>query len=739
MLSDRFICRTEEFTTFDRHIPAPYFRKTFFLESVPQEAHVTVCGLGFYELYVNGISLTKGILAPYISNPDDRLYYDRYDLSPLLQKGKNVVALLLGNGFLNDPAGEIWDFDKAAFRASPKLALALEADGALLLEADESFRTADSPILFDDYRSGEHYDARKEIPGWTEIGYDDRTWDCALPALTPRGEKRLCTAEPVRAVRSLRPSFVRPCGDGYLYGFSENMAGFCRLTLDGMRGQTIELTYGEVLADGKLDMENICFGEKTRRETMHKDIYIAKGERGETYEPHFTYHGFQYVRVRGITPEQATLDLLTAQICHSDLQQAGSFSCSDDTLNRLLANARRSALANFYYFPTDCPHREKNGWTGDIALSAEQFMFYFAAENSLAEWLNNLRAAQREDGALPGIVPTTGWGFVWGNGPAWDNALVQATYYAYKYSGKREILLENAGAIQKYLHYLSSRRNEEGLVAFGLGDWCQVNREPGDPTTALEITDTLTAVDLCRKAARIAAVLQDDALLGLACSLAQSFSKAFRKKYVCKEGILTQFATQTALAMAIDADVLHAEEKNAALDALLFRIEKAGGTFDTGVLGNRHLYRVLAENGHAPLAYRLIVTPKFPSFAYQIAHGATTLWESFIRVGENDAKPNDSMTSRNHHFWGDVAAWMARDLAGIDINPLLEDADAVCIRPCLIDKLTFEAERTYRGRTISVQLRETERGRILLIRVPAEMKLRLGELPQDCAVTVERT
>lgn len=737
--SDRFICRSREFTTFEKYVPAPCFRRTFTLEARPSRALLSVCGLGFYELYVNGKNITKGMFAPYISNPDERLYYDEYDLSRRLHAGKNVIALLLGNGFLNDPAGDIWDFDKAPFRSAPKLALALEADGKLLFEADERFKTADSPIRFDDYRSGEHYDARAEMPGWTEAGFDDADWQSALPAAAPHGEKAACEAEPIRIARTLRPLSVQESGDGFLYTFPENTAGVVRLRVNGRRGQRIELTYGEVLRDGKLDLANICFREQTHSDTMHKDVYIAKGKRGETFLPRFTYHGFQYVLVRGIDRAQAKRSLLTACVCHSALPEVGQFRCSNEMLNRLRENVRRSTLSNFYYFPTDCPHREKNGWTGDIALSSEQIMLNFAAEHSFAEWLRNLRAAQREDGSLPGIAPTTGWGFAWGNGPAWDNALVQAAYYAYKYSADADILRENVGAIGKYLRYLESRKNEDGLVAFGLGDWCQVGREPGDPTTPLEITDSLTAIDLCRKAARIARVVRDEELYARADGMAQAFGQAFCKKYACAQGLLPAVCTQTALAMAIDADILSPAAQRAALAQLLACIEKAGGTFDTGVLGNRHLYRVLAEHGHADLALRMVTTTKFPSFGYQIARGATTLWESFIRVGEAEADPGDWMTSRNHHFWGDIAAWMVRDLAGIDINPRLEDENVVRIAPCLIDGLTFFAERAYRGGTVAVRLETSERGRTLYVSAPAWATVQLGTLPPDLSVCLERT
>lgn len=206
-------------------------------------------------------------------------------------------------------------------------------------------------------------------------------------------------------------------------------------------------------------------------------MYICKGEGEETYTPSFTYHGFQYVLVTGITPEQATSDLLTYVVMNSDLKERGGFTCSDPTVNTLQELTRRSDLANFYYFPTDCPQREKNGWTADAALSSEHLLLNLSPETSYREWMRNICKAMDDRGALPGIVPTGGWGFHWGNGPAWDNVLLYLPYFVYLYRGDKTILEESAASILRYLHYLTTRVNEEGLIKIGLGDW--VSAGPG--------------------------------------------------------------------------------------------------------------------------------------------------------------------------------------------------------------------------------------------------------------------
>lgn len=427
-----FIRASEAYNTFEHHVPAPYLRRAFQADH-EAKANVIITALGFYELYLNGERITKGRLAPYINNPDDLVYYDTYEVT--LRAGENVLGVWLGNGFTNNPGGHIWDFDIAAFRAAPQMALCLtytdKSGEAHCIESDETWRTESSPLLFDDYRFGEIYDGRLEIPGWNTIGFDDSAWKFAERAPQPRGEKRLCTAEPIDIVNELKPISVTKTEKGYLYDFGINTAGVCRLCVRGELDQRIELRHGEHLKDGLPDVENIWFKREhwaRDLEYVHKDVYTCRGDGEEVYTPAFTYHGFRYVLVSGITEAQATEDLLTALEMHSLLEERGGFSCSDETANKLQQMTRQSDVTNFYYFPTDCPQREKNGWTADAALSSEHILLNLGAEKSYREWLRAIVKAQDNNGALPGIVPTSGWGFAWGNGPAWDSVLIELPY-----------------------------------------------------------------------------------------------------------------------------------------------------------------------------------------------------------------------------------------------------------------------------------------------------------------------
>ena len=712
-----FIAATTAYSTLTDSVPAPYFRKSFTLEQKPDNAELIVCGLGFYELFINGQRITKGKLAPYISAPNDLIYYDVYDLSTQLIIGKNVIGICLGNGMQNCSGGYPWDFDKVRWRGAPKVSLRLEAAfhnaDSIVIESDTSFKTSASPIIYDDLRNGEYYDARKETPDWGSADFDDQKWSNAIEAPTPAGDPILCQAEPIVITREIKPVWITAQDDGYLYDFGENCAGVCRLQISGGTvGQTILLYYGECLKDGKLYRRNICFDEN---DYVQKDIYISKGAETETYTPSFTYHGFQYVFIKGLTSRQATPEALTYLVMNSDLPERGGFICSDETVNMLQSMTRRSTLANFYYFPTDCPQREKNGWTADAALSAEHTLLNFGPENSYREWLHNICKAQNDKGALPGIVPTGGWGFQWGNGPAWDCVLIYLPYYSYVYRGDKTILEENAHAILRYLDYLTTVIREDGLICIGLGDWCPVGRNADQYKSPLEFTDTVISMDICQKAAFIFQVLQKPLQCQFAMDLYQRLRIASRNKLLNLDTMIAAGNCQTSQSMAIFYSLFESGEKKAAFDQLVKMIEQNDCLMDVGVLGARVLFHVLSDFGRSDLALKMIVTPKFPSYGNWVKRGATSLWEDFLPEGGN-------INSLNHHFWGDISHWFYRHLAGICFNPHGNNLNEVDICPSFVESLQYaEGYHLAPMGKIHVRWERKEQGVLLQVDVPPDM------------------
>ena len=751
MLSNKFICATREYSTYKNFVPSPYLRKTFIAYELPKKCTITIGCAGFYDIFVNGHKVTKGILAPYISNPDHLVYYDEYDVTEYINEGKNVLGIQLGNGMQNAPDGEIWDFEKEDFRGAPRVAFSIEIEsfnGKIdIIEADTSVKTAPSPIIFDDLRNGCFYDARLESPHWSEPTFLDDDWQSALVAETPRGERKLCEAEPVTAIRHLKSVSIRRCRmvdfrpadkasrdvspfpskekEGFLYDFGIDTAGIIRLKVKGERGQKIDLQFGEYLDEnGNPDISNCQFYPDGYAQ---RDIYICKGEGEEIFEPQFTYHGFRYVVVLGIDESQATPDLLTYIVCSSALEERGNFRCSDDTVNRLQAMTRNATISNFYYFPTDCPHREKNGWTGDANMSARQMLLNLNPEKSYREWLANIRKAQRHNGEIPGVVPTGNWGY--NVGPAWDAVLINLPYYTYLYRGDKDILKENAHAIFAYADFLDGKRTEKGTVNYGLGDWCPVTvlKSP------VEFTSTVISMDSMKKAAFIFNVLGMKKQEDFCRSLYNELRDAARKYLVDLKTCTAKGRCQTSQSMAIYYDVFDEAEKQKAFQVLVDIIEEGGEYIDFGFVGIMSIFRVLCEYGRADLAFKMIARPDYPSFGCWVKRGYTALAENFHPDGEFP----DSL---NHHCFGEISAIFIEYFAGIRVNPYLDNCKEVNIEPCFVPQLTnAKAYHDTEGGRISVSWERNGREIKLIVEKAdelfGEIKLPAGYVFKDTKFT----
>jgi len=715
--SKSFIKANDNLCDFDNFVPAPCFRKSFELDFVPEKAEITICGLGFYKLYINGRNITKGPLAPYISNPDDICCYDSYDVSDLLTKGENVIGVLLGNGFRNPYGGFIWDFEKATHRGPVTFAMALEiqnGDNKIEIEADETFRTHPSAVLYNDLRMGYCYDSNLELPGWTERGFDDSNWDFAVKGSCPGGIARLCEAEPIVVTHeinakkvdyfaSLPFAYESNARDAepikstvrenvYVYDFGANSAGVTKLKINGKPGQKIVVRHGEHTVNGKFCVNTTTFlGRDKRTDDLYlnygqTDTFICRGGE-EEFIPEFKYDGFRYAYVEGLEPEQATADAVVFVEMNSDLKPRADFRCSDDVLNKLWECVRRSDLSNFYYFPTDCPHREKNGWTGDATASCEHMLLNLTAEKSFKEWMAHIRMAQNSEGALPGIVPTGGWGFEWGNGPFWDAVCVYIPYYVYKYTGDKEIIEENIAMIMRYLCYIYSKRDSRGLVAVGLGDWVSPDhRDKGTILAPLELTDSITVYDIARKAEFLFELTGRAFERDYAHSIAEAMRSAIRENLIDKASMTAAGSCQTSQAYALSMGIFDKEEIPAAQKRLIEIIHYDNNINTCGLIGLRYIFHVLSDMGESELAYKIITGKHKNCYGYWIENGATSMWESFIDI-------NADVDSRNHHFLGDISSWFVQSLAGLRINPGCNDISHFVIKPCFIKQLTFaEAE-----------------------------------------------
>lgn len=726
--SRKYVAAGIEYSSYTKHVRAPLFRKSLNCSKKPQNAEILITGLGFYRLFINGTEITKGFIAPYVSNPDQIVYFDRYDLVPYLTEGENVIGIMLGDGMEN-LITSVWNFHLTPFSSAPKLALTAQIDD-LTFEAD-SFVCTEGPYTFNNHRCGVHYDARLEIDGWNLPGFDDVDWRAPIKAETPCGVNKLCEAEPI-VVRSefgavsVTPGEVAPytarhdvfeaftqvCVEGnppytggYIYDFGKNSAGIFRLKIKNTTpGQKISLQCAERLdKEGKLDYNNVNFFPDGYAQ---RDIYICRGGEEEVFVPTFTYHGYRYLYVHGIREDQATLDLLTYIEINTKLDTRATFRCSDDTVNTLYEICDNSDLSNFHYFPTDCPQREKNGWTGDAATSAEHMILTLSVENSWREWMTNMRYAQDVKGDLPGIVPSVNWGY--GTGPAWDRVIFDLPYYTYIYRGKTEMIKENAHMMLRYLEYLTHLPGKDGLIHTGLGDWCPsgIDHRVGVPTG---FTNGVMVMDICRKASVLFRAVGYDLHAEFAEKFGARMKEATRKRYLDTSTMTIEGCYQTGQAMAVYYDLLEPGEKKQAVDVLVDIIHREDDHLSFGYLGARVVFHVLSDFGYTDLAYKMITRDDNPSYGEIIKKGFTTMPECF-------SLDLWDCGSNNHHFFCDIKHWFIRQLAGINVNPLGIDPNEILIKPHFASALT-EVTASYDAPNGSIEVKWKREGDIINLSV----------------------
>ncbi|MGC9013990.1 MAG: family 78 glycoside hydrolase catalytic domain [Thermoproteota archaeon] len=666
------IVRTRISSNWAQKKPSPILHKTFYITKPVKFATVYICGLGYYELRLNGKKVGDHVLDPAFTRYDKRCLYATYDITSYLKQGKNAIGIMLGNGFYNQHARDAWNFEKAPWRDYPKLLMHMRieySDGSIqTVVSDDSWRASIGPILRDGIRNGEYYDARLEEKGWDTPEFDDEKWAPVKVVSPQKGKLYSQMIPPIKVIETIKPiKITSPVSGVYVFDFGQNFAGWVKLKVRGPRGTKITLRYGERLADdGTVSQTKIA--SLTYQGPFQTDTYILKGEGTEIWEPHFTYHGFRYVEVRGF-PGQPTLDNLLGQVVHTAFESAGHFECSNELLNAIQRLTLWSYRSNFLSIPTDCPHREKNGWTGDAHLAAEQAMYNWDNVASYEKWMNDFKDAQKENGELPGIIPTSGWGY--GIGPAWDSAYILIPWYLYLYYADIEVLRQHYEGMKKYIDYLSNRAKDY-IIDYGLGDWV-----PAKTETPNTLTSTAYFFVDAKILSNVAQLLNNQEDAQKYTSLAENIRKAFNRHFYRGNGIYAN-GSITALSCALYQGLVEEKERDLVIQRLIEKLDQENWKLDVGILGAKYLFHALTENGRVDVAYKVAIQTEAPSYGNWVKRGATTLWEDWY--GNN---------SLNHIMFGDISAWFYKALAGISPDPSQPGFKHIIIHPRLVNDLKF--------------------------------------------------
>lgn len=695
--------------------PAPRFRRTFRVDGEIDDARLYLAVGGLYEARMNGERVGDRVLDTAVTDYEERVPYATHDVTAHLTSGENVLEITAGRGRYALTTETTWGWHAAPWhRPTPQLLaeLVLEAeDGATRrIATDEDWTVAASPTRFDSIYEGDVYDARVAESSGTE-----RT--SARPVDGPAGQLDSQGAEPMRVVDTLEPTEItEPTTGVNVFDFGEVTAGWAKLRVDGPAGTEVRLRYGEQLADDG----TVATDQPHVEGAFQTDRYVLGGQGVETWSPRFSYKGFRYVEVEGL-PSPPTSETLRAQVVHTAVDEGptSTFDCADDLLCRIHDNSRRTFLNNFHGIPTDTPAYEKNGWTGDATAGIAAAAYHFPLARFVRKWLADFADAQRPDGELPPIVPTSGFGYseapfdeaITSPNPGWDAAYLWVAWTIYRHTGDERIIRDHYDGMKACVEYFR-RHATDGILDAGLGDWLapghgEIRARPPEGTAITGTAYYYRVVDLLVRMADQLGRDNDVATYAERRSaIADAFNRAFldAESGVYATGAVEEYR-QTSNVLPLAFGIVPEDRREQVVDRLVADVlETHDGHLNTGFHGTPYLLPVLTRAGHVDVAYTIATQESYPSWGHWITeHGATTHYEMW----ELDSR------SRDHYAYGAIDEWFYGELAGI--RPATPGFEQVSIRPHVPTDLPWvdATVETVRG-PVSVRWEQTGRDQLEL-------------------------
>lgn len=652
---------------------SPLLRKQFQLEKEVEQAYAYVTAAGFYEFYLNGEKVGDHVLDPGVTDYRETILYSTYNVTDLLKNGSNAVGAILGNGawnFRKTDGRWSWGGGGATF-GNPSLWVQLVisyADGSTkMIVSDNTWKTAKSPITFNNLYGGEDYDARKELPNWSNPDFDDSAWQAVAVADGPGGKLKSQLTPSIQVTQTLKPvKQTNPETGVFLFDLGQNIAGWWKLEVKGTTGQVIRIRGAETLNDSLFPKpleEGDKLSTKFRYHTETWTDYTLKSNETEVYEPRFFYTGFRYIEVTTNDNKNPQHLKVEGQVVRSANERNGTFESSDSLLNQIYRAGVWSQMGNMQSYPTDCPHREKGAYNGDGQVIAETSMHDFHMMPFYTKWLNDMRDSQEGNGRIPNTSPVLVGGM--GGGVAWGSAYILIPWWMHNYYGDTRILQEHYPTMKKYLHYLQNLGSKDENPSepyiidnfdgywYSLGEWCAPGQSdcPNHP-----VVNTFYYYYNCLLLSKIADELGFEADAKSFRELSDTIKQNFNQKFFNPETALygTEETYQTYQLLALVGDMVPKEYRGKVFQTIVDDIKMRDGHLNTGIIGTKYLWPVLVQGGENELAYRVATQITWPSFGYWIENNSTTLLEKWS--GEN---------SHNHQMFGSITEYFYKFLAGV--------------------------------------------------------------------------
>ncbi len=668
----------EDFYRFD---PAPLFRKEFALTKPVKQARLYITGLGYYEASMNGDRIGDHRLDPGWTRFSERVYYSTYDVTGQLQDGDNCLGVTLGNGWYNPMPLRMWGHKNLRAhvpvgrpRFISQLHITYTDGSAESILSDEQWKVTQGPMLRNSVYLGEIYDARKEIADWGKPGFDDSTWSRACLAKESMGRLQAQPLEPIKVTATVKPvAMTEPKEGVYIMDMGQNFSGWAAFKFDLKKGTRITLRYGELLhKDGTLNpMTSVCGQIKGKRNealeahpglAWQQDVYFAKGHGPEHYTPRFTFHVFRYVEITGC-PVKPTLDMVTSLRLNSDVTPVGQFACSNEMFNAIQTLCDWTFLSNIFSVQSDCPHRERFGYGGDLVNTNETFMFNYDMANFYAKAVTDWDDSKLKDGMLTDTAPSVGIQYC---GVGWAMAHPQTQLKLYQYYGDKRII-ERQYPISKQWLDLVIKDTPTHIIKSGLSDHESLAKKPAGPMV------TPLYYQSARMLGEMAEILGHARDAEQYNALAENIKTAYNDQFVEADSGACSPGTQASQSFALFSDIIPESQRPAVLTYLLDDISKQNDHLTTGIFGTRYMLELLSELGHVETAYDVVNQKTFPGWGYMLENGATTLWEHWAF--------SDNTFSHNHPMFGSVSQWFYNWLGGIQAHPDAIGFDRIIIRP----------------------------------------------------------
>ena len=666
---------------------APMFRKEFMAGKQIENARAYISGLGYYELYLNGEKVGDHVLDPAQTDYEKRTYYVVYDITGNIQRGINAMGVILGNGWYNQ---DVVDREKYGWKdvvyGQPRFIAQVHitfSDGSeQLVITDDTWKASGGPIIRNNIYLGECYDARLEKEGWNSTGYNDSAWGPVKIMNGPGGKLVSQKLQPIKKAGIVNPVTIsNPQPGVYVYNMGRNFSGWVKIKLKGEKGKTIRLRFAEtIFEDGMIDPASTGVYATG---VVQTDKYTFRGQGVETWEPRFTYHGFQYVELTGYDREP-TLDNVAGVVVNTAVENLGEFVCSDSMLNKIHEAIRRTVLGNFHGIITDCPHRERCQWLGDADIISGLSFYNFDAYLLYAKFVRDIKT-----GAINGLPNAIAPGRRTSPASAdWGRAYVQVPYFLYLYFGDTSIVKEHYNEMIGYMEHVQSTADHY-IISEGWGDLF----EPGavkSARTPENITSTAFYYYDAALMAEMAKILRKREDTDRFTLLADSIKTVFIDSFY-NAGNKT-FGSQTADALSLNFGLVPEGDELAVATSMMKDVtEEHDGHHSTGHMGTKYIYGELSRFGYGETALNMLNQQTYPGFGDLFTRGATTLWEYW---GEKEIDETSSGTrSRCHPFQGGFDVWFYDGIAGINPDPDNPGFKHIILKPQPIGNLTFANAR----------------------------------------------